>query len=148
MTFKMMVINAYLDFTDYVDPIKHFIDEVHVSYLEKTRNKMANILVMKGEVALQDQIIDAGGGKDGFFALVENKQQLDDSYSPSEDTYLTINLSYDPKYYVFSREVFSLLEFLCDIGSLTQALMIIGYVVVTFFTRRLYIASVLKEMYQ
>ena len=48
----MMVINAYLDFTNYEDPITHFIDEVHFSHLEKNKNKMANIYVMKGEVAL------------------------------------------------------------------------------------------------
>ena len=96
---------------------------------------------------MQDKIVDVGDSKSGYFSLVETIKNYDDSFN-SEDTYATINIKYDPKYYVYSREVYSLLEFLCDIGSLTQALMIIGYVIVGFITRRLYVAQLLKETYQ
>ena len=101
---------------------------------------------MKGEVEMQDKIVDIGDSKSGYFSLVETIKNYDDSFN-SEDTYATINIKYDPKYYVYSREVYSLLEFLCDIGSLTQALMIIGYIIVGFITRRLYVAQLLKETY-
>ena len=96
---------------------------------------------------MQDKIVDIGDSKSGYFSLVETIKNYDDSFN-SEDTYATINIKYDPKYYVYSREVYSLLEFLCDIGSLTQALMIIGYVIVGFITRRLYVAQLLKETFQ
>lgn len=142
----MMAINAYLDFTEYEDPIKHFLDEVHYANLDKTRNKKADIFVMKGEVEMQDKIIDVGESKSGYFSLVETVKPYEDSFN-NEDTYLTINIKYDPKYYAYSREVFGLFEFLCDIGSLTQALMIIGYILVSFVTKRLYVAQVLKDIY-
>ena len=86
--------------------------------MEKSRNKKADIFVMKGEVEMQDKIIDIGESKSGYFSRVETISTYEDSFN-SEETYVTINIKYDPKYYVYTREVFSFLEFLCDIGSLT-----------------------------
>jgi hypothetical protein len=86
--------------------------------LEKLRNKKADIFVMKGEVEMQDKIIDVGESKSGYFSLVETISTYEDSFN-SEESYVVINIKYDPKYYVYSREVYNLLEFLCDIGSLT-----------------------------
>jgi hypothetical protein len=88
MEFSIAAVNAYLDFTDYVDPVKHFIDEVYTTRLDKTRNRKANLQVMKGEVSLQDSILGVGDTTEGFFTLIENTQAFDDPYS-LEESYLT-----------------------------------------------------------
>lgn len=58
MTF--IVVNAYLDFTDYEDPVKHYIDDLHFFHLESSRHKKATIFVMKGEVDLADTLLQVG----------------------------------------------------------------------------------------
>jgi hypothetical protein len=86
--------------------------------MEKSRNKKADIFVMKGEVEMQDKIIDVGERKSGTFSLVESTLTYEDSFN-SEETYVTINIKYDPEYFVYTREVYSFLIFLSDVGSLT-----------------------------
>jgi hypothetical protein len=55
MTF--IVVNAYLDFTDYDDPDKHYIDDLHFFHLESSRHKKATVFVMKGEIDLADTLL-------------------------------------------------------------------------------------------
>jgi hypothetical protein len=57
LDFTFVVVNAYLDFTDYVDPIKHYIDDLHFFHLESNRHKKASLFVMKGEVDLSDDLL-------------------------------------------------------------------------------------------
>ncbi len=51
---QIVVVNAYLDFTDYNDPIKHYVDDIHFFEIEHNRHKRTNIFVMKGDVELED----------------------------------------------------------------------------------------------
>ena len=51
-----MVVNAYLDFHDFHDPVKHFLDDILFYHLEYNRHKRANIYVMESEVVLEDEI--------------------------------------------------------------------------------------------
>ena len=53
---QLIVINAYLDFNDYKDPIKHFVEDIHFFDIEHDRHKRANIFIMKGEISLEDSI--------------------------------------------------------------------------------------------
>ena len=112
----MVVINSYLDFNDYNDPIKHYIDDIHFFEIEPERTKRANIFIMKGEVSLEDSIFQLGYKRDGNFALVENTRTYEDSIS--DDTLATFYFRIDSKYYSYSRDVYTVLEFMGDIGGL------------------------------
>jgi len=54
------VVNAYLDFKDFNDPVKHFLDDPLFYHLETTRHKRADVYVMKSEVMLEDDIFQVG----------------------------------------------------------------------------------------
>ncbi len=56
MDLTILIVNAYMDFNDYKDPVKHFIEDVLFYHMETTRHKRADIFVMKSEVFLEDQI--------------------------------------------------------------------------------------------
>ena len=43
---SILIVNAYMDFTDYNDPVKHFIDDPVFFHLESTRHNKAEIYVM------------------------------------------------------------------------------------------------------
>jgi hypothetical protein len=53
-------VNAYLDFSDYKDPVKHYIDDPLFYHLESGRHKRADIYVMKSEVKLEDGLFQVG----------------------------------------------------------------------------------------
>lgn len=87
LDFTMIVVNAYLDFTDYVDPVKHYIDDLHFFHLESTRHKKASVFVMKGEVDLSDDLLQVSSSWVGYFSLVEKTRAFDDAFQEynSED---------------------------------------------------------------
>jgi hypothetical protein len=47
MDLTILIVNAYMDFNDYKDPVKHFIEDVLFYHMETTRHKRADIFVMK-----------------------------------------------------------------------------------------------------
>ena len=148
-----IVVNAYLDFTDYNDPVKHYIDDLIFFHLESTRHKKSTVFVMKSEVDLADYLLQVGQSWVGYFSLVEKTRAFDDSfheYDPNDDDtgkYSSIILRFDTKYYQYGRTVYTVLQFLGDVGGLQSSLLMVGAVLVSFFTHRLFLASIMKEMY-
>lgn len=68
----------------------------------------------------------------------------EDGISKEDDPLVEIFLRHDPKFEVYVRKIYSILELLGDIGGLWQSLFIIGYVSVNFIAYRIFIASLLK----
>lgn len=68
----------------------------------------------------------------------------EDGISKEDDPLVEIFLRQDPKFEVYVRKIYSILELLGDIGGLWQSLFIIGYVSVNFIAYRIFIASLLK----
>ena len=57
-------------------------------------------------------------------------------------------IRFDPRYDIYNRQVYSILPMLGDIGGLQQSLYLIGYMVVAYFSHRIFISSILKRIYQ
>ncbi len=54
----------------------------------------------------------------------------------------------DAEYFEYTRDAYTLLEFLGDVGGLQSALIMAGFIIVSFFTERLYFSSIMKQLYQ
>ena len=115
--------------------------------MEYNRHKRANVFIMRNEVDLEDDIFQVGQKKEGHFAGVENTRVYDDAYMEEDGTYATIYFRIDSKYYVYSRDVYTVLEFLGDVGGLQSALVVCGYFVITFITKKLFLSSLIRQMY-
>jgi hypothetical protein len=61
---------------------------------------------------------------------------------------VSIYIRYDEKSIFYRRETYSILDFLADIGGVQQALIMIGALFLPFIARKLYVASIVKELYQ
>jgi len=79
--------------------------------------------------------------------LVSNIRTYDDSYDPSNQAIVTIFIRYDQRFIMYNRRVYSIMELLGDVGGLQQALYLIGLLVVSYFTRRLFVSQLLRELY-
>ena len=80
------------------------------------------------------------------FSQVENQRTYDDAYGDSG--LVVMFLRYDPRYEIYSRQVYSVLPLLGDIGGLQQSLYILGMVVVSSFSNRIFVSSILRHIYQ
>jgi hypothetical protein len=77
--------------------------------------------------------------------LVEKTRTYEDSLT--ENTLATIYFRIDSKYYSYTRDVYTVLEFMGDIGGLQSALYSAGFFLIQFLTKRLFLSSLIKEMY-
>lgn len=75
-------------------------------------------------------------------------RDYDGMFVDSNPFMVAVYIRYDPRYTVYSRQVYSILMMLGDIGGLQQSLYYIGFVIVAFFAKRMFVSSILKEMYQ
>lgn len=92
-------------------------------------------------------LMQLGQQESGTFAMVSDIRTYDDAVDTSNPFFAAVYIRYDPRYLSYNRQVYSILGMLGDIGGLQQMLYLIGFVSVSFFTKRLFVASVLKEMY-
>jgi hypothetical protein len=66
-----------------------------------------------------------------------------------KDRYIaTVYLRYDGLYNIYSRQIYSVTAFLGDIGGMFQSIYFLGFLMVSFFTHRLFISAILKQLYQ
>ena len=81
---------------------------------------------------------------------MQNIDTYDDRFStdPEDEeatnAYATIMLRLDSEYFSYNRDAYTFLEFLGDVGGLQSALIMGGFVLVSFFTERLYLSSIMK----
>lgn len=64
------------------------------------------------------------------------------------NSYGTIHFRLYSEYFLYYRDAYTILEFLGNVGSLQSALILAGYILVSFFTERLYLSLIMKKLYQ
>lgn len=82
------------------------------------------------------------------FSNVVNQRTYDDSNADEPNALAIIYIRFDPRYDSYERKIYSILEMLGDIGGLQQSLFIMGMLLCQFFTYRVFISSLLKQVYQ
>ncbi len=79
--------------------------------------------------------------------MVSNIRSYDDKISGDDGQIASIFIRFDQRYYIYSRQVYSILNMLGDVGGLQQALYMIGLIMLSYFTKRLFVSQLLKELY-
>jgi hypothetical protein len=80
--------------------------------------------------------------------LISNIRSYDDKVSGDDGPIASVFIRFDQRYYIYNRQVYSILNMLGDVGGLQQALYMIGLLVLSYFTKRLFVSQLLKELYQ
>jgi hypothetical protein len=81
------------------------------------------------------------------FASVQNIREYDGVFDEAYPAVIELYVRVDSRYIIYYRQVYTILEFLGDVGGLQQMLFIIGMLLVTFFARRQFFSSIIKEVY-
>ena len=144
LRFSMPFINHYFDFNVYDEPIKDFIDDSLFFELENSRVKRANMYVSKSQVQLQDAYLQLGQQKELEFVQINNIRTYDDSNNDDNGLLVEVFIRLDSKYESYERQIYSFLELLGDVGGLQQSLFLAGFLLINFFSSRLFISSILK----
>ena len=82
------------------------------------------------------------------FFNIDNIREYDDNYT-EDDGYLdAVYIRFDNSYDIYERTTYSLLDWLGDIGGLSEALFFIGFFFVSGISEKLMISSILRKTFQ
>lgn len=88
------------------------------------------------------------GEKEFSFPKIENSKTLNLGYTDYDNDVIAMYLRFDVNYSMYIREVYSILEFLGDVGGLEQALFILGMFSVAMLSKRIFLSAIIKRVYQ
>ena len=137
----------YFDFSDFEGPVHTYIDTSFFWALVPGITKKTDIYVKQNKVQLTDDVIQILTEKDSDFYQIQLwKDSIEQE--ASDGTMVSFYFRFDSNFDIYVRQVYSFWDFLGQVGGLGQSLIIIGAGASILFTRRLFIASVIKKIYQ
>ncbi|CDW84258.1 UNKNOWN [Stylonychia lemnae] len=148
LQFSVPYVNTFFDFNDYDQQVKYFIDDSLFWELDTNIINKVNFYVQKNEASLQDDFLQLGQSNDYDFYGVSNQRTYQDNYSDNDGYYAAVYLRIDNRYDIFERQIYSVLPYLGDVGGLEQSIFLLGMLFISFFTKRIFNASILKRIYQ
>jgi hypothetical protein len=102
--------------------------------------------VRKSEYEMSDSIFDFGDQKKGKFYSVES---ADFDLRPVYNGVLVdVNIVIDPTEDFYNRKVYNIFDYTGQIGGLYEILSIIGGIIVTFFSDKILMLSLMSNLYQ
>ena len=75
---------------------------------------------------------------------LQNSHFYETQYNQSERELGIFYLRFDSQYSKYTRRIYSIMDFLGDIGGMYSSLFFLGYISVSFFSHRLFISAILK----
>lgn len=88
-----------------------------------------------------------GQSKDIAFIEIEQSHYYDDQVDVKDRYIATIFIRQDQMYNIYNRQIYSIMDLLGDIGGMFESILFIGYILVSFFSHRLFISAILKQLY-
>lgn len=143
---KVVMLNTYFDFNDYIDPIQTFID-LRSEHGITGFTRYMNLYMRENEAFLKDNYMSAYPQevhKKFFHVDIYHERTLDNANE--HFIVFTIYKSYMKVFY--ERHVYMFLDLLGNLGGLFEVLSGIGYVSVIIFASKTFNYSLIKRLYQ
>ena len=140
------IVNSYVDFEDYDNVIKTYIDERFGTRINPGVYKESLLYVRNNNVKLADDLIQIGTTRNLQFYSIENKDN--DFFIADMDTYASVLLKMEAREDTYERTVFSFFDLTGLVGGVFEILEITGGVFVSIFAHRLFMFSMLNDLYQ
>lgn len=140
-----MFVNSYVDFSDYEQPIKTYLDDRYSYYIKTDIKKYIRAHVRNNNVNLMDSLLDIGNEiKSNFYSIEKTDNDFYDIYA---NTYLEINLTIDPNVDLYERKVYSFFDLTGQLGGLYEVLHTIIGIIVGLISSRILVMTMMSNLY-
>ena len=144
--FAVVIANSYVDFDDYENTIKTYIDDRFLFRVNPGIHRESILKLRNNHVKLADDFLQIGNTQDQQFYSVETSES-DFIYADS-NAYVSVFLNMEAREDTYERTVFSFFDLTGLVGGVFEILEITGSLFVSFFISRLYMFSMLNDLYQ
>ena len=137
-----------MDFKEFEKPVKAYLDEPIDLELSSDAVTFANIHVAPAKTELIDDIFKYWEKISYKFAHVQNvKTTTKKQRGSSANLVASVAVSLDRYMYYYGRVADTLFEALEQIGGFYESLHFIGFILVFFFSRRLFVSDFINSLY-
>ena len=144
---SLILINSYVDFDDYENVIKNYVDERFYYKMRKGITKEPEILIRKNFVTLNDEFFQMGQTENKDFYSAENTK-TDFDLDPTNIVYARMSIRMEAREDTYERTVFSIFDYTGLIGGVFEIFEVFGTLVVGYFTKKWFMFWVLSSLYQ
>ena len=132
---SLILINSYVDFDDYENVIKNYVDERFYYKMRKGITKEPEILIRKNFVTLNDEFFQMGQTENKDFYSAENTK-TDFDLDPTNIVYARMSIRMEAREDTYERTVFSIFDYTGLIGGVFEIFEVFGTLVVGYFTKK------------
>ena len=143
---SILIYDWYVNFNDYENPIKPYVDDVYSYQLAPGFKKQLKLYVKLNEVELNDNYVLIDIPKKFNFIDVD-RFSIDVFAESSDGQIFDVSVRMDKNKDIYKRIVFSLLDLLGLVGGFYQILFIIFESIVKYLSVEILLSSVLRRLY-
>ena len=144
--FAVVIANSYVDFDDYENTIKTYIDDRFVYRVNPGFYRESHLNLRSNHVKLADDFLQIGDTQDQQFYSVETF--ANDFIFSNLGPYVSVFLNMEEREDTYERTVFSFFDLTGLVGGVFEILELAGGLFVSIFAHRLFMFSMLKDLYQ
>ncbi|CAI2387803.1 unnamed protein product [Moneuplotes crassus] len=145
--FSLAIVNTVVDLKNYKEPLQYIIDDGFYWELTPNIRKKTDIFIRKNEATFQDDYIQLGFPDEREFYQVATSQDRFEAESSKGDV-LSIYWRFDKTSDVYERRIYSIGDLLGQAGGFYGSFIGIGSIFLFIFSERLFVASILRKIYQ
>jgi len=142
---NVLYINSYMDFDDYDNPVKNYIDDRHTFRGIPSYAKQVKLLIRENSVELSDSLLGLGSAEKKEFLNIE--KTFVDLHIFEVESYFEILFMLDSEKKTYSRVAFSFLDLFGKLGGVFELLSISMGLLIGLFSKDLLLFSIFKRLY-
>ena len=140
--------NSYFDFDNYNEPVDYFLDDLFYWKILPTHKISSDVFIRQGHAKTYDNYYEFFRKTEyKYYTATYSRDQLIVQNSTSKE-FMKVYIRLDPEIEEVERQVYSIIKILAEIGGLFQSMFFIGIIIVGIFSTRLFVSSILRNIYQ
>ncbi|CAI2383311.1 unnamed protein product [Moneuplotes crassus] len=142
---EVAMINSYFDVKSFNDPIKTYLTQEYYYTYQANSMLETNFYLKENNVkALDDYTLIDGTKKEKFYTVSREKT---DRYTYTSDNYAEIEFHLDPETEVYTRNVFTFMDMLANIGGIFSLLNSFAMLIVGLYGEKMLKNSIIAKCY-
>ena len=139
--------DQYFDINDYDTPIKTYYADKFRYYGIPDMTTEAEFYLQENEAILNDNYLGFNGQEEvkKFISIGDYQKQY---YAKNPNRIFMMVISKNEQYFSYERNVYTLLDFLGDLGGIYEIFITLGFAFVTLVTSKAFYYSILPKIYQ
>jgi hypothetical protein len=139
------MIDSYFDLNSFDSPVKTALTQKYVYYMDGDRKEEVDIYIKETDLELLDDYKQVENVKGNKFYTV--KEQIQNSFNSGSGVMTAFSIFLDPEVQYYSRNVYTVTDFLAQIGGIFGLLSSLVGVLVGFYSERMIYYTILSKCY-